>query len=229
MKFKSCVELLVEFGPVRFGFVILTFLPHCLLPSPLPPCLLLSALCNLPRSYYQRLKHMVDDKIHSRATGPVTMLTHQPLEGRSRGGGLRFGEMERDCMISHGAAMFMKERLMDQSDKYRIHVCDMCGLIAIADLNKNVFSCRTCNNRTGKDHSRDFLQHVLTRLCCFPTVSNHRLPSSPLSPTFPLPLKQAFRRFTCHMRVSCCSRSCWRWPVRRESLSKATLPPSLDE
>jgi DNA-directed RNA polymerase II subunit RPB2 len=57
--------------------------------------------------------------------------------------------MERDCMISHGAAQFMKERLMDQSDAYRVHVCDICGLLAIADLSKNVFECRSCNNRTA--------------------------------------------------------------------------------
>ena len=95
-------------------------------------------------TYYQRLKHMVADKIHSRSRGPVQILTRQPVEGRARDGGLRFGEMERDCIISHGTANFLKERLFWQSDAYRVHTCEQCGLIVKADIANNIFICTSC-------------------------------------------------------------------------------------
>ncbi|XP_067658065.1 DNA-directed RNA polymerase II subunit RPB2 [Haliotis asinina] len=108
----------------------------------------LNAQIFLGPTYYQRLKHMVDDKIHSRARGPLQILNRQPMEGRSRDGGLRFGEMERDCQIAHGASQFLRERLFEASDPYRCHVCNVCGLICIANLRNQTFECRGCKNKT---------------------------------------------------------------------------------
>ena len=108
--------------------------------------------------YYQRLKHMVNDKEHSRAMGPMVNLTRQPAEGRSRDGGFRIGEMERDVMIAHGMTKFCRERMYTVSDKYAVHVCKKCGMIATynngdfgpmrAKPEMVVHHCKTCNNST---------------------------------------------------------------------------------
>jgi len=99
-------------------------------------------------AFYQRLKHMVNDKAHSRSYGPMVVLTRQPAEGRSRDGGLRFGEMERDCMISHGASRFTKDRIYYSSDAFQVHTCKKCGLMAVYNHEKKIHVCKTCNNRT---------------------------------------------------------------------------------
>ena len=99
-------------------------------------------------AFYQRLKHMVNDKHHARALGPMVVLTRQPAEGRSRDGGLRFGEMERDCMISHGASKFTQDRIYNASDKFEVHTCKQCGMIAVYNNERKIHICKTCNNRT---------------------------------------------------------------------------------
>jgi len=112
--------------------------------------------------FYQRLKHMVADKQHSRAIGPMVNLTRQPAEGRSRDGGFRIGEMERDVMIAHGMSKFCRERLYDVSDKYSAYVCRKCGMLAAYNDGSqktaipgretgsefSVHLCNTCHNMT---------------------------------------------------------------------------------
>lgn len=98
--------------------------------------------------YYQRLRHCSADKLHSRASGPLVMLTRQPAEGRAREGGLRFGEMERDCVAAHGISEFTKERLMECSDLFRCWSCQDCGLIAIVNPKEGIWMCKGCGNTT---------------------------------------------------------------------------------
>jgi DNA-directed RNA polymerase II subunit RPB2 len=135
-------------------------------------------------TFYQRLKHLVDDKIHSRARGGVTNLTRQAPEGRSRDGGLRLGEMERDSLLGHGIAKFLKEKLLDNSDAYTTFVCDKCGLFAQRfDKKENktyrtdddIYCCPSCQNYTDISkikipYAFKLFIHELMSMCIVPRI-----------------------------------------------------------
>ena len=96
--------------------------------------------------YYQRLRHMVSDKSQARATGPIDVMTHQPVKGRKKGGGIRFGEMERDSLLAHGASFCLNDRLMKCSDYSEGYVCRHCGSIISCYLNKEILKKKVVVN-----------------------------------------------------------------------------------
>ena len=91
--------------------------------------------------YYQRLRHMVIDKFQVRTTGSVNPMTHQPVQGRKRAGGMRFGEMERDCLLSHGTSFMLRDRLLNCSDKAYSHICMNCGSLLTSIYDRNILNC----------------------------------------------------------------------------------------
>ncbi len=93
-------------------------------------------------TYYLKLKHMVANKLHARASGRIQLLTRQPIEGRAKGGGLRLGEMEKDCFVAHGASLLLKERF--DSDKTIVYICEECGMLAVNDSFRNRQYCTRC-------------------------------------------------------------------------------------
>ena len=105
-------------------------------------------------AYYQRLQHMAADKLHGRSRGPKQMLTGQPTHGKARGGGLRFGEMERDCMVAYGASAILRDRMFDSSDRTEVRVCERCGQIAYYDVADGREKCAVCGPRARVSRAR---------------------------------------------------------------------------
>nr|ALK02060.1 RNA polymerase I second largest subunit [Wickerhamiella domercqiae] len=103
--------------------------------------------------FYQRLRHMVNDKFQVRSTGAVNRVTMQPVKGRKRGGGIRVGEMERDAFLGHGTAFLLQDRLLNCSDYTKAHVCRQCGSLLSTQMTvprvgaAAVIRCRHCANR----------------------------------------------------------------------------------
>uniref|UniRef100_A0A6C0EE33 DNA-directed RNA polymerase n=1 Tax=viral metagenome TaxID=1070528 RepID=A0A6C0EE33_9ZZZZ len=129
--------------------------------------------------YKIRLKHMVLDKVHGRARGPKQALTRQPLEGRSRDGGLKIGEMEKDAMVAHGMSQFLKERLMETSDISKVYVCDDCGMFASKVIDKEYYRCKGCHNSTRISavvipHAAKLLFQELTSVNILPRIRTEK-------------------------------------------------------
>ena len=123
--------------------------------------------------YYLKLKHMVANKLHSRASGRIQLLTRQPIEGRSKGGGLRLGEMEKDCFVAHGSSLLLKERF--DSDKTTVSVCESCGLLAVSDSYRNKKFCMSCGSNVvitpiELSYAFKLLLDELKSLCIYPKL-----------------------------------------------------------
>lgn len=140
--------------------------------------------------YYQRLKHMTQDKVHSRGHGLKTTLTRQAPEGRQRDGGLRIGEMERDALIGHGTSLFLKEKMVDNSDAYVAYVCNKCGLFAQRNEYKenkqyaqesDRYICTVCDNiydisKVRCPYAFKLLIQILIALHMTPRIRTDRRP-----------------------------------------------------
>jgi DNA-directed RNA polymerase subunit B len=123
--------------------------------------------------YYLKLKHMVANHLHSRASGRIQLLTRQPVEGRAQGGGLRVGEMEKDCFVAHGASLLLKERF--DSDKSVVYVCENCGMFAVHDVNKDRKTCTKCGSNVDitpieMSYAFNLLLNELKALCIYPKL-----------------------------------------------------------
>jgi DNA-directed RNA polymerase II subunit RPB2 len=140
IKVQEIALILHKLGYQRWGYEQL-YNGHTGLP--------LDSLIYFGPTYYQRLKHLSGDKIHARPRGPLQSLVRQPTQGRAHEGGLRFGEMERDCMLSAGSSAWLRERLFTGSDLYAVHVCKGCGMICSADMNQHHYSCKGCGTNSN--------------------------------------------------------------------------------
>jgi DNA-directed RNA polymerase beta subunit len=123
--------------------------------------------------YYLKLKHLVSNKLHSRSTGPIQLLTRQPTEGRANEGGLRLGEMEKDTLVAHGASVLLKERF--DSDRAVFPICEKCGMVGVHDTRTNSFFCSVCGTDTEisnveMSYSFKLMLDEFKSLCIYPKM-----------------------------------------------------------